>query len=177
MHKIEREWAQLRMISGKMLKISERCLFEKICATSRLRLYQIRLNAQMIIWIFYFHHICFIFCLFNNRKLKRVNFLTSRSRKTNAFGSRLIHFKVGLSPSKKVIFICFNENILKMMKNAFYFMLNTPFILEIYTVLAWIFGYVEKRLHKEAMVNFKIVDVTDWATSNYNTHIAQYLKK
>ena len=30
----------------------------------------------------------------------------------------------GLSPSKKVVFICFNESSLKMIKNAFYFMLN-----------------------------------------------------
>ena len=30
-------------------------------------------------------------------------------------------FKVGLSPSKKNCFICFNESPLKMMKNAFYF--------------------------------------------------------
>ena len=27
------------------------------------------------------------------------------------------------------------------------------------------------------MVNFKIYDVTYWETNNYNTHIAQYLKK
>ena len=27
------------------------------------------------------------------------------------------------------------------------------------------------------MVNFKVYDVTDWATNNHNTHIAQYLKK
>ena len=29
----------------------------------------------------------------------------------------------------------------------------------------------------KAKVNFKIYDVTDWTTNNYNTHIAQYLKK
>ena len=34
-----------------------------------------------------------------------------------------ILFKVGLSPSKKNWFICFNESPLKMMKNAFYFIL------------------------------------------------------
>ena len=27
------------------------------------------------------------------------------------------------------------------------------------------------------MVDFKIYDVTDWQTNNYNTHIAQNLKK
>ena len=29
--------------------------------------------------------------------------------------------------------------------------------------------YVGKWLHEKAMVNFKIYDVTDWATNNYNT--------
>ena len=39
------------------------------------------------------------------------------------------------------------------------------------------FGHVGKRLDKKAEVNFEIYDVTTWGTSNYNTHIAQYLKK
>ena len=55
-----------------------------------------------------------------------------------------------------------------MMKNAFYFMLKALFVLEIFTFLSWLFGYVEKRLDKKAMVNFKIYDVTDWTTNNYN---------
>ena len=36
--------------------------------------------------------------------------------------------KVGLSPSKKEIFICFNDIPLKMMKNAFCFMLKALFV-------------------------------------------------
>ena len=63
------------------------------------------------------------------------------------------------------------------MKNAFYFMLKPLFVLEIFKFLFWRFGYVEKRLHKKAKVNFKIYDVTDWTTNNYNTDIVQYLKK
>ena len=27
------------------------------------------------------------------------------------------------------------------------------------------------------MVIFKIYDITEWTTNNYNTHIVQYLKK
>ena len=27
------------------------------------------------------------------------------------------------------------------------------------------------------MVNFKIYDITEWTTNNYNTHIVHYLKK
>ena len=43
----------------------------------------------------------------------------------------LILIKVGLSPSKKVCFIYFNESPLKMMKNAFHFMLKALFVLKI----------------------------------------------
>ena len=63
------------------------------------------------------------------------------------------------------------------MKNAFYFMLKAVLIFEILTFMSWLFGYVEKRLDKKAMVNFKVDDVTDWTTNDHNTHIAQYLKK
>ena len=41
-----------------------------------------------------------------------------------------------------------------MMKNAFYFILRALFVLEI--VLT--FFYLEKRLDKKAMINFKIYD-------------------
>ena len=54
--------------------------------------------------------------------------------------------KVGLSPSKKVAFIFFNKSSLKMMKNAFYFMLKALFVLVIFTLLS------------------RLYDVTDWAT-------------
>ena len=63
------------------------------------------------------------------------------------------------------------------MKNAFYFMLIALFVLKVFTFLSRLFGYVEKRFDKKAMVNFKIYDVTDWTTNNYNTRIIQYRKK
>ena len=47
------------------------------------------------------------------------------------------------------------------MENAFNFMLIAFFVLEIFTVLSWLFGYVEKRLDKKAMINFKIYYVKD----------------
>ena len=63
------------------------------------------------------------------------------------------HFlKVGLSPSKKDFFICFNKSPLKMMKHAFYFMLKR----KIFSLLGYLhfchdfFGYVEKRLDNKA---------------------------
>ena len=47
-----------------------------------------------------------------------------------------------------------------MIKNAFYLMLRTFFILKIFKFLSRHFGYVEKRLDKKAIVNFKIYDIT-----------------
>ena len=64
-----------------------------------------------------------------------------------------------------------------MIKNASYFMLKDLFILEILTFLSWLFCYVEKRFDKEAMIYFKIYDVTDWTKNNSNINITQYLKK
>ena len=50
----------------------------------------------------------------------------------------------GLSPSKKICIICFTESPLKMMKNAFYFILKALFVLKIFKFLLWLFGHVEK---------------------------------
>ena len=62
------------------------------------------------------------------------------------------------------------------MKIIINFMLRALFVLDIFTFLSLNFGYVEKRLDKKAMVDFKIYDVTDWKANNCNTHIAQYFK-
>ena len=53
-------------------------------------------------------------------------------------------FKAGLSPYKKNCVICFFESPLKMMKNAFYFILKIPLVLKIFQVLVWISIQVEK---------------------------------
>ena len=52
--------------------------------------------------------------------------------------------KAGLSPSKKVFFICFNNSPSKVMKNVFYFILKALFVLKIFKLLSWVFGHVEK---------------------------------
>ena len=49
-----------------------------------------------------------------------------------------------LSPSKKIVFICFNENPLKVMKSAFYFILKALFVLKIFKFLSSRFGHVEE---------------------------------
>ena len=43
--------------------------------------------------------------------------------------------KVRLSTSKKNV-VCFTENPLKIMRNAFYFILKTLFVLKIFTFLS-----------------------------------------
>ena len=40
------------------------------------------------------------------------------------------------------------------------FTLKVTFVLEIFSFLSWRLGYVEKRLEKKAMVNFKIYEAT-----------------
>ena len=47
-----------------------------------------------------------------------------------------LNIKVGLSPSKKKIFVYVNESCLKMMKNAFYFILKALFVLKIFKILS-----------------------------------------
>ena len=64
-----------------------------------------------------------------------------------------------------------------MMKNTFYLMLKALFVFEIFKFLPDCFGHAGKRLNKKDKFSFKIYDVTDWELNNYNTHIAQYLKK
>ena len=57
----------------------------------------------------------------------------------------LFRVNVGLSPSKEVVFICFNESHLETIKNVFYFMSKALFVLEMFAFLTWNFDYVEKR--------------------------------
>ena len=64
-----------------------------------------------------------------------------------------------------------------MMKNTFYFILKAVSVLQTFTFLPRLFGYVEKRFDKKLKANFKFYNVRDWATKNDNTDIAHYLKK
>ena len=88
-----------------------------------------------------------------------------------------ISWQVGSLKAHSQVWFLAIEIPLKMVKNAFYFMLKPFFVLEIFTFLDWLFGYVKKGFDKKAMVNFKINDVTVWINNNYNMHITRYLKK
>ena len=76
---------------------------------------------------------------------------------------------VGLSFSKKNCFIYFNESPLKMMKNAFYFMLKDLFIPKV------LFEKLRNLCLNFFKVNFK--NITILSTNNYNTRTAQHLTK
>ena len=58
-----------------------------------------------------------------------------------------------------------------MMKNVFYFMLKALFVFEIFAFLSLLFGYLGKRLDEKAKVNFKIYDLSDRTTNNFNACI------
>ena len=58
--------------------------------------------------------------------------------------SSVILLKVGLLSSKNICVICLIESSLKMMKNAFYFILKALFVLKIFKFLSWLFGQVGK---------------------------------
>ena len=52
------------------------------------------------------------------------------------------------------------QSLLKMVIDAFYFMLKAFFSLKIFKFLSHFFAHVGRRLDKEAKVNVKIYDVT-----------------
>ena len=62
---------------------------------------------------------------------------------------KLRAFKVGLSLSKNICVICLIESPLKLMKNAFYFILKAPFVLKIFKFLSRLFGHVGKTARLE----------------------------
>ena len=72
--------------------------------------------------------------------------------------------KVGSHLPNNFIFICCNES-------PIYFLLKVLFVLDIFNFLSWLFNCEEIQLNKGAKVNFKIYEVTDWTTKNYNIYI------
>ena len=52
--------------------------------------------------------------------------------------------KSGSHLASKILFICFDESPLIMMKNAFYLFLKALFILKIFKFLSRVFGHVGK---------------------------------
>ena len=68
------------------------------------------------------------------------------------------NLKVGLSPSKIICFICFNETSLKMMKNGFYLILEAVFAT--FEFCPDVLVIYRKRLDYKYKVDFKLYDTT-----------------
>ena len=60
--------------------------------------------------------------------------------------------------------------------NPFHFILKGFFVLKTYNFL-FFFDHIGRRFDKKDKTNFKIYDVTNWITKNFNKHIVKYLKK
>ena len=72
--------------------------------------------------------------------------------------------------SKKFVLFAFNKSRLKMMKNAFYFVLKTLLFSRCLNFCLDFSVIQKKRLYWKDKVNFNIFDFTTWLTSTYNTH-------
>ena len=66
---------------------------------------------------------------------------------------------------------------MKKKKEDFYFILKAFFFLRYLNFCPDFLGHVGKGLGKKVDISFKIYDVINLEKNNYNTHIAQYLKK
>ena len=90
----------------------------------------------------------------------------SRKETTWPWNMRFIHFliketklKGALSGLRQFLAIA---SQLKMTRSAFYFTLKALFVLEIFQILFWVFGYVGIQHDERAKVNFKIYYVSNW---------------
>ena len=63
------------------------------------------------------------------------------------------------------------ESPLQTTNNSFYFVLKLYFVLEILIFPFCLFGYVEKRLDKKAIVSFNIYGVTGWTANDCKTQL------
>ena len=60
-------------------------------------------------------------------------------------------------PSKKFVFIYFNESPFKMVEKCFLFILKSFFVLEIFTFLSWRFGCVKNGLIRNVWLISKFI--------------------
>ena len=90
------------------------------------------------------------------------------------FFHQMIAVKFRLSPFKKICVICFIESSLKLMANAFYF------ILKLFSFSRYLSFYLCLRFwscRKSVLINCKTHDVTTWLSNNCIKHVAQHLTK
>ena len=101
------------------------------------------------------------------------SFILSLSKKISCKPIWLL--KVAPSPSKKNLFNLLQWHYFKNDGKCFLFHGKNSFC-SWNKFLSWLFGLVEKRLDKKAMVNFKIYDITNWTTNNCNTYLPNVSK-
>ena len=70
-----------------------------------------------------------------------------------------VTLKMDIHLPTKIFFVCFDESPLKMMKNAFYFILKSLFVLEIFKFLSWLLGHVEKTTWLERSGYLKYIHI------------------
>ena len=92
------------------------------------------------VWIKRFGFICFFFI---SRLVAICSIFILNSEYWFQITDSFRFVKVGIPPSKKN-FISFNETPLKLVKNAFYFILKDISVVKIFKFLSWLFGHVEK---------------------------------
>ena len=63
-----------------------------------------------------------------------------------------------------------------MREQSFFFHLKLPLFLRNLDLYPDIFDHVGKQFLEKVNLNFKISDVTEWASNNYNTRIAHCIK-
>ena len=80
----------------------------------------------------------------------------------------VLEFKGPLSGLRQFLTLESSKNDEK----CFLFYVNTSFCSSDIFILV----LTENILDQNAMVDFKVYDVTDWTKNNYNTQITQYLK-
>ena len=79
------------------------------------------------------------------------NYLLAKFKYVTNVSGTILHdaLKLDSHLPKKCFYICFNESPLKLMKNAFYFILKALFVLKIFKFLSYIFVMWKKRLNQK----------------------------
>ena len=89
----------------------------------------------------------------------------------------LFLLKVRPSPSKNNCLICFNESRLKIVKNAFCFILNALFFSRYLNFCLGFLVIQKRQLDEKENFKFKIYGIATWLTNTYDTHITKNLTK
>ena len=123
----------INFVSKKILYYLFNFLFDKFCSSLYWTMYQ---GLDKDIWF----HLLFFFI---SRLAATCSIFILNIEYWFQITDSFIFVKVGISPSKKT-FISFDETPLKLVKNAFYFILKDISVVKIFKFLSWLFGHVEK---------------------------------